>query len=370
MKKILLVSLNSGDVFIGELASRLVTHEFDVWRYFVLDGKLHHYNTARDISLFEPPENGSLSLMRMIQNSLKVNRYIKKVDYIHYHYIDAIIGILFYFLFPLSRKRTLATFWGSDYYKSTKKTSRIRKRLLRKANTITFTNPITQDTFNKQYPQWASKTSTVRFGLIPLDDIAELTPEDGWKMRRQLNLPLNKRIVCVGTNASANQNHEAIIKALMFVDPSILDELHFLIPLGYPSHQEAYINKISAKIPEELRTLFTLDRSFHSGKNLAAYRACIDILIQTQTTDQFSGAMQEVMASGGDVITGTWLPYEVLKKRKVHYFEIESFEELPSALETVCKEPITREQATHNTSVIRSLSHWEEVIIEWVNLYS
>lgn len=370
MKKILLVSVNSGDVFIGELATRLAAREYDVWRYFVKEGRLHHYNSTTDKWLVFPAGNGLVSLFKMIVNSLKVGRHLGKVDFVHYHYIDTILGILFFFLFPLSRKRTIATFWGSDYYKSSTKSSILKRRLLKRAGAITFTNPVTQNAFGEQYPQWAEKTSTIRFGLIPLDHIAKLTAEDRLRMKQKLRLPLDKKLVCLGTNASVNQNHEAIFNALKAVHPEVASQLHFLVPLGYPKQRKVYIQKISSMLSEDQRSSYTFDSSFYSGKELAAYRACTDILIQTQTTDQFSGAMQEVMASNGDVITGSWLPYEVLKGEQVHFHEIESFEELPAALEVVCKYPITQEQARHNAKVINKLSNWNEVILGWVNLYA
>ena len=130
------------------------------------------------------------------------------------------------------------------------------------------------------------------------------------------------------------------------------------------------MQEVKDHIPTVLKSCITLDTHFHKGSELATYRCCTDILIQLQTTDQFSGAMQEVMASGGNVITGAWLPYEILKEKKVHFWTISEFAELTDALKGVTFNPITKEQALHNTDVINSLSNWNMVIANWVDLYS
>lgn len=368
-KKILLVSLNAQDVFIGQLAKRLVDRDFIVWRFYVQEGRLYHYNLDKSVALLKASENKKKSLVKMIRAALGVGKIVKNVDVVHYHYIDSTIALLSNFILPLSRKRTFATFWGSDFYKSTKKASYIRQRLLKKATVIGFTNHLTQKAFDTLHPKFSNKTITIRFGLIPMDDIKRLVSEDVLKMKQALHLPATQKIICLGTNASANQNHEQIIDTMIQSLALLRDQVHFLVPLGYPKNAQLYTEKLKAKIPEEWKSSFTFDTQFYSGKNLAAYRACIDVLIQLQTTDQFSGAMQEVLASGGDVITGAWLPYDLLKEEKVHFYQIEDFEALPGMLRLVLKHPITPEAAKHNSFVINRLSHWDEVILEWVNLY-
>ena len=376
-KKILLVSLNAQDVFIGQLAKRLVDHEFSVWRFYVQECRLYHYNEEKSIELIGSPNSKGQSLFKMIQASLRIRKYLKKVDIVHYHYIDSTIALLSNFILPslsfsraVSRKRIYTTFWGSDFYKASRKAIFLRRRLLKKAKGISFTNHLTQQSFDTLYPALSNKTQTIRFGLIPLDDIKAVTAEDVSKMKQDIGFPEAKKIVCLGTNASSNQNHDKILDAL-FQDPIPSEnEVHFLVPLGYPKNATRYIEALKAKVPEQWKPFFTFDDSFYSGKSLATYRACVDVLIQLQTTDQFSGAMQEVMASGGDVITASWLPYELLREKKVHFYQIDDFSAISNTLNQVLLHPINSDAARHNSLVINSLSHWDEVILEWVALYN
>ena len=376
-KRILLVSLNAQDVFIGQLAKRLVDHEFSVWRFYVQEARLFHYNEEKSIELLGSPKSKGLSLFQMIKASLRIRKYVRKIDVVHYHYIDSTIALLSNFILPklsfgqaISRKRTYATFWGSDFYKASKKAIFLRRRLLKKARGISFTNHLTQQSFDKLYPQLSNKTQTIRFGLIPLDDIKAVTAKDVIKMKHDIGLPEAKKIVCLGTNASSNQNHDKIFDALFQGPIPLENEVHFLVPLGYPNNATPYIEALKAKVPEEWKTFITFDTDFYSGKDLATYRACVDVLIQLQTTDQFSGAMQEVLASGGDVITASWLPYDLLRKKKVHFYQIHEFSAISNTLKEVLLHPITPEAARHNSFVINSLSHWDEVILEWVALYN
>jgi hypothetical protein len=376
-KKILLVSLNAQDVFIGQLAKRLGGKEFSVWRFYVQEGRLYNYNEEKSVDLFGSPKSKGLSLFKMIQASLRMRKYVKKVDIVHYHYIDSTIALLSNFILPVlpfsqavSRKRIYATFWGSDFYKASKKAVFLRQRLLKKATAISFTNHLTQQSFDTLYPALSNKTQTIRFGLIPLDDIKTVTTEDILKMKKGLELPINKKIVCLGTNASSNQNHEKILDSLFQESRAFIDKGHFLVPLGYPKSATNYIEELKAKVPDEWKAFFTFDTAFYSGKNLATYRACVDVLIQLQTTDQFSGAMQEVLASGGDVITASWLPYDLLREKKVHFYQIDDFSAISNTLNQVLLHPINPDAARHNSLVINSLSHWDEVILEWVALYN
>lgn len=369
-KKILLVSLNAQDVFIGQLAKRLVQNEFSVWRYYVQEGRLYHYNDDQSVPLIGSSESKQLSLFKMIQGALRVGKYIKQVDVVHYHYIDSTIALLSNFILPLSRKRTYTTFWGSDFYKASKKAVFLRRRLLKKATAISFTNHLTQQSFDTLYPALSNKTQTIRFGLIPLDDIKAVTAEDVLKMKHDRGLPEAKKIVCLGTNASSNQNHDKILDAIFQRPIPLENEIHFLVPLGYPKNAAPYIEALKAKVPEQWKAFFTFDDNFYSGKSLATYRACVDVLIQLQTTDQFSGAMQEVLASGGDVITASWLPYDLLREKKVHFYQIDDFSAISNTLNQVLLHPINPDAARHNSLVINSLSHWDEVILEWVALYN
>ncbi len=370
MKKLLFVSSNPQEVFIGELAQRLVARSFEVWRFYTLEARVVHYNSGQSFSLLKKEVANKVSLIDMIRASLALKKHLPQVDGIHYHYIDGFVGMLDLFLYPLSRKRTIATFWGSDYYKSSQKTRLTRRLLLAKAQCITFTNALTQQDFNKNYPKYSNKTLTLRFGLIPLQYIPEVGPEQTIEMRKQLGIPQDKKLVVIGTNASPNQNHLQIIETLLKMDRSLFEKLHFLIPLGYPKDAKTYIDQIAELIPASFRTFFTLDFGFYNGKELAVYRSCTDILIQLQSTDQFSGAMQEVMACGKDVITASWLPYDLLKDKKVHFYQIDQFADLTKQLAEVVQKPIKPEQAAHNAKIINRLSHWEKVILDWVALYS
>ncbi|MEQ3655871.1 MAG: glycosyltransferase [Dokdonia sp.] len=370
MKKLLFVSSNPQEVFIGELAQRLVARDFQVWRFYTLEARLVHYNSGQSYSLLKKDVATKASLIDILRATVAIKKHLPQVDCIHYHYIDGIVGLLDLILYPLSRKRTLATFWGSDYYKSSKKTRLTRRLLLAKAKYITFTNALTQQDFNLKHPKLASKTKTVRFGLIPLEAIPHVNPDQTRAMRERLGIPKDKRLVVVGTNASPNQNHGQIIKTLLTLDQTLLEQLHFLLPLGYPKNAKQYTDQIAALIPASHRSFFTLDFGFYKGHELAVYRSCTDILIQLQSTDQFSGAMQEVMASGKDVITASWLPYQLLKEKQVHFYQIDQIAKLARQLPVVLENPIKPTESSHNAKVINSLSHWEKVILDWVALYS
>jgi hypothetical protein len=76
--------------------------------------------------------------------------------------------------------------------------------------------------------------------------------------------------------------------------------------------------------------------------------------------------MREVMYCGGVVISGSWLPYQFLKKIGIYYEEVKSIEELPAKLNKILSDySLYREQCKDNPSKIYDISSWHQVIYKW-----
>lgn len=347
-------------MFISPLANRLMM-DHDVLRYSILERKLYFYNSSKQIILSS--KTGKFSL---IHSFFKLKNLIKDVDFIHYQYISNYSILIDFLVFNFSKSAKIATLWGSDFYKVN--SSRLRNLFFRRMDAITFTNPLTENAFRENHNN--TFTRTIRFGLPSLDDIKKIKVSDinnfnllDYQFKDDLKL------ICVGTNGSSNQNHSKIVKELEKIDSKILDNLLFIFPVGYPDNNDNYILSLEKLLKDSNLKHFILDKSFYSGKKLAIYRSLPDILIQLQTTDQFSGAMQEMIFAGVKVITAKWLPYDILDQKGVHYNRIFSFQDIPNALNEALTFPLSNDQKIHNKNVIYQLSSWDNVIKEWNQLY-
>jgi hypothetical protein len=94
-------------------------------------------------------------------------------------------------------------------------------------------------------------------------------------------------------------------------------------------------------------------------------------MIQVQTTDQFSGAMQEHLYDGNHVITGSWLPYDLLKRKGVLFDQINHMDELPATIRRVFVNYATNSSLRKkNATIMHEISAWEHTIDDWLKLYA
>ncbi len=110
--------------------------------------------------------------------------------------------------------------------------------------------------------------------------------------------------------------------------------------------------------------------TYLTDNEVAHLRNASDIMIQLQPTDQLSGAMQEHMFAENVVITGSWLPYQVLEDEGVYFRKVDTIPQINNDL-LYCLKHLEEEQqkAKGNKEIIYSLSSWPVNIEKWNNLY-
>ena len=103
-----------------------------------------------------------------------------------------------------------------------------------------------------------------------------------------------------------------------------------------------------------------------TDRELALYRSAINIMIQVQSTDSFSGAMQEHLYAGSLVITGNWLPYSVLDDEHVEYIKVSEIQEIGEEVSNNLKKTV---DLNKNKRAIAKFSKWNLTLQTWINLY-
>lgn len=269
-------------------------------------------------------------------------------------------------VFNFSKCIRYATFWGSDFSLAKKK-GRLSYLFFKRMDKILFSNGISLKDFSSLYPKLKGKLEIIKWPLSTLELQKNVKNTD--KGVFDFNILLGKQIVCVGTNGGKNQNHLKIIEELNKLDTKISDEFYFLFPAGYPKNNDIYINEIESKLKVSSLSFYHIDTSFHTEIDLAHYRNMTDILIQVQNNDMFSGAMQEAIFGGAKIITGSWLPYEILDVNNVMLFKIDDFSQLSKTLIEAKDFEFSPEMKKHNAEVIYSLSGWEIIKKQWFGLY-
>ena len=312
-----------------------------------------------------------LPLIRKYYNQWQYTSNFKQIkehyDIIHIHYVDAFASCLINEI-KKKGKKLILSFWGSDFYRANEKIRKKLKNLVIIADAITFTNPKMKNDFFEYYGNMNTSVEIVRFGLEPLEFLKKLKAAKS-ESRRILGFPDDHIIVTIGYNSSPAQQHIEIIESIKEVTNKLPGNVFFVFPLTYGP---------KGKHIEELKTILKNSGLKHKllleympDEKVAHLRNAGDIMIQLQTTDQFSGSMQEHMFTSNVVITGSWLPYDVLEENGVYFRKINKVQEVGSDL-LYCVNNLEAEQSKtkSNKEIIYSLSSWPVNINSWVKLYN
>ncbi|WP_161555132.1 TDP-N-acetylfucosamine:lipid II N-acetylfucosaminyltransferase [Dokdonia sinensis] len=370
MNTILFVSSIDKDALLGELISRLSINGGQYYRYYVLSGELKMYENG-NCKVVIKGSKSSASRPKAILRARKLIPLLKEVQIVHYHFIDTLVPLIDFFIIRKKPLFKIATVWGSDFYKASGIKARIKSILYRNVQTITFTNDNTRKVFLEHHVNLSVNFRTVRFGLSILSNIdSQLNDYNSSKNRKNWNYREEDVVIAIGTNASPNQNHLKILSALNSLPENAKSNWRFIIPLGYPNVSQTYLNEIKEQIKASHLENCRLDFDYYKGEQLASYRLLPDVLIQLQTTDQFSGAMQETLFAKRQIITGSWLPYNLLVQKGISFSLCNTFSELPEILLNIIQKPISESDRIKNKKIIRELSHWDEVFLSWNKLYT
>lgn len=294
----------------------------------------------------------------------------KKYDVIELHYVALFHKALINCYKRLS-KCIVAVLWGSDIFRLSVNMYPPMREFLLKCDKINCgTEPmyakvkeiVGEDLLGKQI-------SHCRFGLDLLNDINLIKRNKFSKTKLADILCVDKfndkiRVITIGSNASAGQQHLKIIQSLI---SHHYKDVIFLFPLTYGKN-DAYINEIKHAL-EKMKQPYFLFTEFMPPKQLAALRLISDIFVQLQITDALSGAMQEHMYAESIVITGSWLPYGILKENMVYFETIDRIEQIGDKVsECINNYQKKKKLCVPNPDAIWKLAGWENCIDSWLEL--
>lgn len=288
-------------------------------------------------------------------------------DIVHVFYLSAIWAAL---SGALARKgqRLVVTLFGSDVYRTPVFLKPLQQRLLRRARTVTATNSDTMERARAVFKLWVGEQRIIRFGLRPLDHIAAIRNVPQAEQKRALGFPVDRIVITAGTNASPWQHHEAIIAAVTALPEAQRQSVFVVIPMTMGGSDE-HTTTVRAAC-ETNGLAYCMITVLMTDEELARLRAATDILVQVQPTDQLSGAMQEHLCAGSVVITGSWLPYGVLRDAGVVFWTVDDRAMLPTALtECIAELDARRSICTVNADPITRLSSWRTNVLAWSALY-
>ncbi len=355
-QKTVLLLGNANSIFVRDFAEQCIqagclVDVISVVPYATLPGVRSQLNVA-DLTCYGAAKRQWL-LFRALRHALQqLAQQGRQYDCIMIHFVH------FYWALQLSHLKILssnvvAVVWGSDFYRVTSKFKLwLQKRIYHAARSIIFTNDSTRQAFQKQYPRFdAARLQHACFGLPVLSHIDRLISQRQHARATwcaTLGLNPQKLHILVGYNANLAHQQLWVIAQLQQLPPDMLNAIEWVFPLGYgnPQAKTAIADALSAQ-PQLHAVLL---EQFLSFENAAKLRLLTDVLINIQPTDQFSGSMQESLYAGAQVLTGTWLPYQMLYGLSQQLLLIQDKTELMPQLQTWYTAHVQTSVATHTMS--------------------
>lgn len=311
-----------------------------------------------------------LSLCNFLQRN---NKYY---DIIHYKWL--ISGVI---LFPNKIKKycrkTIATFWGSEietqkflfsknFYKL------ILNYFIKKTNAI-----INQSQKTKQYISQvignANKFYFAKYGSSIIDQLEELlkSRETKKNSKAKYGISEEKISISIGYSGKKLHNHIIVIEELFNNNEFNLQKnlFHFILPMNYGCDND-YATKVENILKKYTNHYTLLYPQKYPDKDIARLRNATDLMIQLSKSDGLSASIIEAFYSGSLIISGTWLPYDILKQKGFYFYELNGIDqELPELILNI-SENITDELKNCQQNRTKwDYDSWENVIPNWIEIY-
>lgn len=314
---------------------------------------------------------GKIKYIKTIENFYLTKKILQKYKYnsdediAQINFVAFPIYWIFKYYYKKNFKKYILYFWGSDFYRQSKRNLKLMKSLYKDAANICFETPKITEDFHKIIPQFKEKDYCLRFGLPILDEIDNIDAEHINSFRKKFNIPSNKTIIVIGYNGRKEQQHINVVKNLK---QNIIDSSFIIFPWTYGDCGREYEELLEQEIIER-KINYVFIKQFLTDEEIAALRCITDILIQVQTTDAFSASMLETLYAGKKVITGKWLPYDILYENGVTMTTVNTPEEAGLVVNRIIDSPFTEEQCQRNMKAVTKLCKWDYCIEMWEKLY-
>lgn len=298
------------------------------------------------------------------------DKIVIKSTFINYDVIDfQYYNSLYYSLIPLAKKigkKVKINLWGSDLFRTTSKDRMNQFNGYKLADGIQVATLPMYEKLSKEIPDFKNKINILPFGNQKLSDFSRHF-DDPVENSFLPNYDKYKLMVVLGYNGSNAQQHRIMIEALNRFPKDVQSELYVVLPMTY-GLSTTYLAEIKAAITVGSYSYDILENSL-TDKQIFDLRRLSNLTVNIQTTDAFSGSLQEHILCGNVLLVGDWLPYSMMKNAGIFYLTT-SIERLPETLFDAIKNYKSyRTQCQHNQEKMYNLSSWNVLAEEWKKMY-
>lgn len=254
----------------------------------------------------------------------------REFDIVNIHFPKRHLAFAYKYLRLMSSKMVVSP-WGSDILRQPQNALDELRDLYQHADYITTStkNPLGQK-IQKEF-----KIEDERFvgGIIGSDIVdyavkyGDTISQEDAKSRFGLS---GKYVITCGYNRKVPQRHKVIVEAIYQVRNQLPENLTLLFPMTYanPKTDYDYVQEIKQFCQDkQLSAVFVTD--YLSVEDVYKLRKSTDMFVHIQTTDAFSGSVQEYILCDKKIVHGSWIKYGELEQYKpLFYYPVEDLNSL------------------------------------------
>ena len=299
-------------------------------------------------------------------------------DVTHILYVRAEFLFSHYFIRRLGKK-LIVSIYGNDINKHYK-FKRYFTKLYFLSDCIMTTSPDLMNVFLSRYiksnkqKEISDKAKVLMFPMDSLQDlIVGIKEHDIKNFRSQYNINKEDVLVVCGTTAKIRYEQlDKLVDILKDLDFSKIKNVKFVFCLTYGGNL-----KIVEEFKEYVKNNLNMDQvilltDYLPLSSILCLRSISDIYINIRKRDQFVGSMIESFYCGAHVITGSWLPYNILDKKNFFYSKINKIEEVKKILPNIIQDRINESNLDlylSNKNKILNLWAPDKKLKEWSVFY-
>ncbi len=297
----------------------------------------------------------------------QVNEEISQYDVICLHgFWDIVLSIYR----KLNHKNifTAGVIWGSDFYRRDHATMPLSGILDRCDRVLVQTDEMETDLL-KVYPLPPAKIRKCLFGVEPLESLTAMRGMPSAEAKHSLGLPADSFVITCGYNGSPFQNHIAIIDQLTAMISMLPENYVLIFPFTYQKDSR-YMSLIENVMKQSSLTYYFIE-DYMDSEEISLLCLATDMFIQVQTTDALSASMREHLFAKSVVITGGWLPYEVLVRNSIYFETIDELNSLGTKIRNILDNysEVKRKVELYNTPDKFEQYRWPNVIQSWYEVF-
>lgn len=247
------------------------------------------------------------------------------------------------------------------------------KNLYKLSDRITATNQGVLDKLFEENRDFYldGKSRVLMFPQIRFKNYQDFQIADKQKSKEILGYSNYSKVIIVGTSAADYEQHVKIIDELAKIESQ---NLLFVFPMTYGVNDyKTYREKIKEYISHKIRNndaevLF----NYLEEEALSTLRKASDILINLRSNDQLVASMLESLLCHCEIITGSWLPYDVLNEIGITYTRIDRFDQLNDTLKEflTSETKVNENLLSNNRDIILKKYSFESDLKNWISFYT